>query len=334
MLLGTLDRSPPPFFRQGPSALSKLIFFSAVALFLMVADSRFAFIQPLRLTVATVLYPVERVLLWPVRTWLEAGQYTLGLHEALGNEARARRELALVSAQALRADQLEAENAQLRALLLMRPALKVKSVAAQVLFDAPDPYSRKVIIDAGIFHGVSLGSAVVHQEGVLGQVTRVFPLSAEVTLLSDKNAVIPVLNVRNQTRTIAFGSAENAVTDGLEGVMELRFMAGNADIRLGDEWVTSGLDGVYPPGLPVARVNHMERKADSGFARILLTPAANPEAARHVLVIEPVGLQMPAREDLLPSAPALAASQGGAAASAAPLNKAPARKPRHKGGAT
>jgi rod shape-determining protein MreC len=328
MSLGSFDRKPPPFFRQGPSALSKLVFFSVLALFLMVADSRFAFMHPVRLTLSTVLYPVERVLLWPVRTWLEAGEYTLGLHDALSKEAHARRELALVSAQALRADQLEAENAELRALLLMRPGFKVKSVAAQVLFDAPDPYSRKAVIDAGIFHGVRLSSAVVNQEGVLGQVTRVFPLSAEVTLLSDKNAVIPVLNVRSQTRTIAFGSAENAVTDGLEGAMELRFIAGNADVRLGDDFVTSGLDGVYPPGLPVARVNQVERKAESGFARILLTPAASPEAARHVLVIEPVGLQMPAREDLLPSQPAAAAAPSSAASHAKP-NKAPARKPRH-----
>jgi rod shape-determining protein MreC len=159
---------------------------------------------------------------------------------------------------------------------------------------------------------------------VLGQVTRVFPLSAEVTLLTDKNAVIPVLNVRSQTRTIAFGSAENTVNEGTVGAMELRFIAGNADVRLGDDFVTSGLDGVYPPGLPVARVNHVERKVDSGFARILLTPAASPEAARQVLVLEPVGVQMPARKDLLPSEPASAASQ-------AQAHKAPVRKPRRKG---
>ncbi len=328
MPLGTFDRTPPPFFRQGPSALSKLIFFAALALFLMVADSRFALTQPIRLTLATVLYPVERVLLWPVRTWLEAGQYTLGLHEALRSEAHARRQLALVSAQALRADQLEVENTKLRALLAMRPALKVRSVAAQVLFDSPDPYSRKVVIDAGTFHGVSLSSAVVDQDGVLGQVTRVFPLSAEVTLLTDKNAVIPVLNVRSQTRTIAFGSAENTVNEGVAGAMELRFIAGNADVRLGDDFVTSGLDGVYPAGLPVARVNHVERKAESGFARILLTPVASPEAARLVLVLEPVGVQMPAREDLLPSEPVSAESH----ASQAQTHKAPARKPRRKGG--
>jgi rod shape-determining protein MreC len=127
---------------------------------------------------------------------------------------------------------------------------------------------------------------------VLGQVTRVFPLSSEVTLLTDKDAAIPVLNARTQARGAAFGSAALA-----DGGMEMRFMAGNADVRVGDVLTTSGLDGVYPPGLPVARVASVDRKLDSGFARIVLAPSARPDGVRHVLVIEPIGLQMPARPE-------------------------------------
>ena len=70
MPLGTLDRTPPPFFKQGMPALTKLLFFSALAFFLMVADTRFKVTLPLRAAMATVLHPVERMLLAPVRAWL------------------------------------------------------------------------------------------------------------------------------------------------------------------------------------------------------------------------------------------------------------------------
>ena len=289
MHLGTLDRTPPPFFRQGPSALTKLAFFSALAFFMMVADTRFKITQPLRSVVATVLHPVERVLRMPVDAWSGAGSYLSGLQGALSGEAAARAKLAAQAERASRVEQLMAENARLRALLDLRPALVVRSQPAEVLYDAPDPFSRKVIIDRGAAEGVHLGSPVINETGVLGQVTRVYPLSSEVTLLIDKDAAIPVLNTRTQQRSAAFGLAGGV---GLE----LRFMAGNADVQVGDVLHTSGVDAVYPPGLAVARVTGVERKVDTGFAHITLEPLALPDAVRHVLVLEPVGLQLPPLE--------------------------------------
>ena len=110
-----------------------------------------------------------------------------------------------------------------------------------------------------------------------------------------------MLNVRTGSRSVALGSVSG---DGLE----LRFMAGNADVQVGDELQTSGIDGVYPPGLPVARVVDIDRKSQAGFARIRLLPAASPDAVRHVLVLEPIGLQQP------PPIPPEAASEPGHAA--------------------
>jgi rod shape-determining protein MreC len=276
MSLGTLDRTPPPFFRQGPSALTKLTFFSALALLLMVADTRFQITQPVRAVIATVLHPIERTLLVPVAAWEGGSDYLVGLQKALTQADAARRELTRQSERSLRLEQVEADNRRLRALLELRPALTVRSLSAEVLYDAPDPFSRKVIIDRGATHGVVIASPVVNESGVLGQVTRVYPLSSEVTLLNDKDAAIPVLNTRNQLRSAAFG-----VRNG----MELRFMAGNADVQVGDLLSTSGVDGIYPPGLPVAKVTLVDRKIDTSFARI---------------VLEPVGVQMPAKPEPAP----------------------------------
>jgi len=298
MAIGTIDRTPPPFFRQGPSALTKLILCSALALFLMVADNRFAVTRQLRAVVATALYYPQQALLVPVQAIQGGSGYFMGLQGALANEEAVKRTLAQQSERSLRVEQLLAENAHLRGLLELRPSINVKSQAAQVLYEASDPYSRKVIIDRGATNGIVVASPVINETGVLGQVTRVYPLSSEVTLLTDKDAAIPVLNTRTQARSAAFGSA-GAIGAG----MEMRFMAGNADVQPGDVLTTSGVDGIYPPGLPVAKVASVDRKLDSGFARIVLTPTAKTDGVRHVMVIEPIGLQMPARPEAAASAP-------------------------------
>jgi rod shape-determining protein MreC len=303
MPLGTLDRSPPPFFRQGLPARTKLVLFSALALFLMSADGRVGLIQPLRAAAATVLLPVVKVLKVPVDAWGSGGDYLAGLQTALESENNMRARLAAQAERAARADQLAQENARLRALLDLRPAIVVKSQAAEVLYEAPDPFSHKLFLDRGSQHGVVAGAPVVNEAGVLGQVTRVYPLSCEVTLLVDKDAAIPVVNQRTQHRSAAFGSGDG-------GSMELRFVAGNDDVQAGDVLLTSGTDGVYPSGLAVAKVTTVDRRADSAFARIALTPSAQPDGVRHVLVLEPIGAQLPPRPEPPPEAESRARRAG------------------------
>lgn len=302
MPLGTLDRSPPPFFRQGTSALTKLLLCAAAAVLMMVADARFKLAEPARAGLALVLHPVQRLLLSPVDGWERLQDYLRGTESAMAAEDQARRQLVLQAEKLGRTEQLQAENARLRALLGLRPALTVRSMAAEVLYEATDPYSRRVVVDRGSAQGMPPGAPVINDAGVLGQVTRVYTLSSEVTLLADKDAAIPVLNVRSQQRGVAFGLGDGSG-------MELRFMAANADVREGDLLTTSGLDGLYPPGLPVARVSHVERRGDSSFARVALTPVARAETARHVLVLLP-------QQELLP-----ARAEAAAAAASAPVGK-------------
>ncbi len=295
MPLGTLDRAPPPFFRQGPSALSKLVFFSALALFLMVADVRFRITQPLRLAIAAVLQPVQWLALQPISAARNFSDYFTKLATAQAAENGVRRKLAAQSTRAGQVDLLQLENARLRNLLGLRQTLPSDAQAAEVLYDAADIYSRKLIIDKGAGQHIGLGSSVMDESGVLGQVTRVYPMVSEVTLLVDRDQAIPVLNTRTGARSVAFG---DPAFDG--GGLELRFMAANADVLAGDLLTTSGVDGVYPPGLPVAHVAKVERRADSAFARIYCTPAAAIGASRHVMVISPVSGQIAPRPEAAP----------------------------------
>ena len=290
MPLGTLDRTPPPFFRQGASALTKLMVFSALALFLMVADARFKLAQPLRMAVATVLYPVQWLVMQPVQ-WAQGGaRYVESLQRAQAAEQAANQRLGLQSRRAAQVEQLTLENARLRKLLQLREGFTTAGQAAQVLYDAADPYTRKVIIDKGLLNGVSPGSPVLDEAGVLGQVTQVYPSLSEVTLVTDRDQAIPVLNTRTGARAVAFGDPGAHAS-----ALELRFMAANADVQAGDLLTTSGVDGVYPPGLPVARVDKVERRVESAFARIYCTPLALVAGATHVMVLQPVAAQMPPR---------------------------------------
>jgi rod shape-determining protein MreC len=296
MPLGTLDRTPPPFFRQGPSALSKVIVFSALALFLMVADVRFTITRPLRAALAAVIYPAQWLAMRPVVLTRDAAQYFESLKAAQSAEDAARRKLASQSQRANQVEQLSLENTRLRQLLNLRERLATPAQAAQVLYDAADSYTRKVIIDKGMVDGVDAGSPVLDESGVLGQVTRVYPSVSEVTLVTDRDQAIPVLNTRTGARGVAFGDP-----GAHAGALELRFMASNADVQAGDMLTTSGVDGVYPPGLPVARIEKVEQRADSAFARIYCIPIGLVAGARHVMVLKPVSAQiLPRPEPELP----------------------------------
>lgn len=293
MPLGTLDRTPPPFFKQGPSALSKLVFFSALSLFLMVADTRFRITQPVRAALATALYPVQWLALQPVRAVQGSSSYFTGLSQANSSSDEALKKLALQSLRAGQVEQLQQENERLRKLLGLREQLVASVMAAEVLYDAADPYTRKVIIDRGMLQGVELGSPVLDESGVLGQVTRVHPVVSEVTLVIDRELAIPVLNIRTGARSVAYGDP-SASGSGLE----LRFMGSNSDVQQGDLLTTSGVDGVYPSGLPVAKISRIERRAESAFAKIYCVPQALVTGARHVMVVKPVSSQIPPRPEV------------------------------------
>jgi len=303
MPLGTLDRSPPPFFKQGPSAFSKLMFFSALSLFLMVADIRFRITQPVRSALSTALFPVQWLALQPVRLVRGSSAYFSGLNQATSSSEQAARRLALQSLRAGQVEQLMQENSRLRKILGLREQLATTVMAAEVLYDAADPYTRKIIIDKGLLQDVALGSPVLDESGVLGQVTRVHPLVSEVTLVIDRDLAIPVLNVRTGARSVAYGD-----TTQPGGGLELRFMGSNSDVQQGDLLTTSGVDGVYPSGLPVAQISKIERRAESAFAKIYCTPQALVTGARHVMVVKPVSAQIPARPQT--SEPAVVPKKG------------------------
>jgi rod shape-determining protein MreC len=273
-----MDHSPPPFFKQGPSSNARLAFFALLGIALLVIDSRTGMLNAMRQGIGTVLYPLQRTLLVP-RDALTLGTDYLGEITTLRAENNELRRIEIANArQLLQVEQLAQENRQLRELAGARDRAVVRSVVAEVLYDTRDPFSRKLVLDKGVQQGVASGQPVVDATGVVGQITRVFPLSSELTLLTDRTLTIPVQVQRTGLRSIAFGGAE-------PGRMELRYMSVNADLKEGDTLVTSGLDGLYPAGLPVGRIAVVDRSRTGNFARVVVDPIAGVDRSRLLLVL-------------------------------------------------
>ena len=273
-----MEHSPPPFFKRGPAPLVRLAFFASLSVALLVLDARFKYAETLRSLIAVAAYPLQQVATAPGQVAGRMAGFFASQSALQKDNAELRAKLVASSQDAQRFEATAAELDQLRRLVGAQERLGLKSTAVEVLYSGRDPFSKKLLVDKGATHGILPGQAVIDEAGVVGQVTRVHPLVSEVTLLIDKDQAIPVQVVRNGLRAVAFGS-------GSSGTLELRFMAANAEIQNGDKLVTSGIDGTYPPGLPVATVFRIERDAVAAFARIVCQPAAGIERNRYLLTL-------------------------------------------------
>ncbi|MES2535351.1 MAG: rod shape-determining protein MreC [Pseudomonadota bacterium] len=273
-----MEYSPPPLFKQGASARVKVVFFALIAIVLLVVDARMRALPPIRQVVGNMLYPLQAVALMPRDAIFAVGDYFLTLSTLQKENKLLKRERVENAQQMQQAQQLLAENTQLRKLLGAAERLPIKSVLSEILYDTRDSFTRKIVMDRGARHGVALGQPVIDDIGVVGQVTRVFALTSEVTLLTDRDQAISVQVLRSGVRSVAYGG-------GQSGVLDLRFMAANADIQKGDVLVTSGIDGVYPAGLAVATVTQVENKSSDAFARVVCQPAAGINRNKHLLIL-------------------------------------------------
>jgi len=332
-----MEYSPPPLFKQGASARAKMMIFACISIALLLVDSRLGALTTVRQAAGTVLYPVQVVALLPRDALVGMGNYFSSL-SALEKQVSDLKQQQIAMSQTLQQAQLtQAENNQLRKLLEAREKLPGKTMLGEILYDARDVFTRKVILDRGSQQGVKAGLPVIDNQGVVGQVTRVFPFTSEVTLLTDKEQAIPVQVLRNGLRSVAYGR-------GQSGFLDLRFMEPNADVVVGDILVTSGIDGIYPAGLAVARVTQVENNANGAFGRIVCQPLAGIQRNTQLLilmslpdmpprppveeVVKPLKKKKEPKDAKEPAAAGRAATAPAAAApTAAPAAAAPAAKP-------
>ncbi|MDE1181413.1 rod shape-determining protein MreC [Paraburkholderia sp.] len=314
-----MEYSPPPLFKQGPSALARLIVLVLVALVLLISDARFRTLEIVRGVLGAGLYPLQRAALVPRDIFMGAADLAVTSATLRGENDKLRAKDLQLSVQANTAAEVSAENAHLRALLQLSQRIATQTIPAEIQYDTRDPFTQKVVIGRGGQQGISNGSPVVNEDGVIGQITRVFPMQAEVTLLTDKDQAVPVQIVRTGLRSVIYGTPKGDTLD-------LRFVPISADVVAGDELVTSGLDGVYPPGLPVAKVVRVDKQADTAFARVICLPVAAVRGARQLLVLH-FQNDVPPRPADEPDAATVAKSKKAAAKGADKNAKAGAAQP-------
>jgi len=265
-------------FKRGPTAEFRLFVLVVLALALLVVDSRWTVLDPARQAISVVLYPFQRIMLAPrdvvtrFNNWADAADLARTEKEAL---QRQRIELAQISTHAA---QLAAENQQLRRLLNVADTVSQPSIAVEVLYEPPNAFAHHLVFNKGTSSGIRAGMPVIDEGGIVGQVVRVTPFTSEAALLTDEKVSIPVQVLRNGLRLIAFGG-------NVSGKVEVRYLTVNADIEVGDTLVTSGIGGLFPAGLSVAKVDRIERDAASGFAVAVAAPLSHPERYRHFLVL-------------------------------------------------
>jgi rod shape-determining protein MreC len=269
---------PPAFFHRGPSPLARLAFFGLISLTLLFLDTRYRYLENIRHVVAVTLYPLQRAAQVPGEAFAYVSGYFATQRALTEENAALKRRVVEQGAAAQGQASARAENARLRALLEIRARYGGAATVVEVLYTGRDPFAQKVFVDRGADAGMSAGDAVIDAQGVVGQVTRVLPYMAEVTLVTDKDHAVPVKVERSGVRSVLYGA-------GAGHLPELRFMSPNADIREGDVLVTSGIDGTYPPGLAVAQVASLERETGQMFARITTQPLAGVDRSEHLLVL-------------------------------------------------
>lgn len=292
-----IDHAPPPFFKQGPAPLALLTFYVATSIALFVVDLKYHSVDLLRQGISVVVDPLQRLAQTPGAAIEQVGGYFDSISDLQKENAALRRSQLDTAPNLTRLGHLEAENAHLRRLLVMKEREKANGKVAHILYATRDPFSRRIVVDQGLQSSIAAGQPVIDESGIVGQVTRVFPLSSEITLITDKDQVVPVQIVRTGQRSVVFGLGD--------GRLELRYLPANADVQEGDTLVTSGLDGVYLAGFPVAKVSRVERDSAYSFARIFCDPIAGVENFGEVFVLSPRSPQAQA-----PAAAASAAAGG------------------------
>ncbi len=325
------------FFGKGVSPFARLVFFAALSLTLMALDSRFNSLNKLRASLVSIVHPLEVIANTPSNWYLGLTTYFSSHHTLLKDNAALKAQAFQQSVALQRLTTVEAENKHLRSLLNANPAPKQISTLAEIIHMERDPFTHKVLVNRGSAHGIVAGQAVVDAAGVIGQVTRVYAQSSEVTLVIDKGLSIPIQIERNNLRAIAFGQ-------GHDSAINLPYLPANVDIIQGDKLITSGIDGIYPAGLAIAVVVKIERTPDSPFANIVCAPLAGVNKHKQVLllsvvaepIVEPISAKRIGTTSGLKGRAALKAaaigtsnaltSIGGIQKSATPLNQTNAPK--------
>jgi len=244
----------------------------------MTVDHRAHHLRAVRDALSTVVYPLQVVVNLPIQWghWLSENLAARGT--LVDENQRLRRELLVVGSRLEKYSELESENQRLRSLLDSAEKVGERVLIAELLAVDMDPFSRRIVLNKGTRDGVAPGQSLVDSHGVMGQIVQAGPFSSSGLLITDPSHAVPVQMQRTGLRAVAVGT-------GSANELQLLHIPNNADMRVGDLMVTSGLGGRFPSGYPVGRVVSIERDRGQPFAQVVVEPSARLERNREVLLV-------------------------------------------------
>lgn len=275
------NQTTPAFFIQGPSLFARFVFLAILAIALIITDSRLQYLKAFRAQVEAYLHPLSLMANAPMELFGKADYYLKSQQQLLDENKALRHQLLKASVDVQSVQVLKRENDQLRDLSKLATRLQQKKILAEILHATSNQSVREVVINRGSAHKVQLGAAIIDANGVVGQVTRLYPQTSLVTLITNPEMEIPVMVARNGLRAIAFGRGQN-------NLLEIPFLPSNIDIEVGDQLVTSGIDFVYPAGFAIGRVETIIVEPGAGYIRIQCRVAGGVDFNRHVMVVNPM----------------------------------------------
>lgn len=267
-------------FQKKTPIVIKLVIFTIASIVLMTVDHRQHHLDSIRSTLSVVVYPIQLLVDLPVDIASWSSENLKSRQALIQENEKLREQRFMLESKLQRFAVIEAENRRLRELLESSLKLNQKVLVAELLAVELEPFRRQIVIDKGKRQGAYNGQPVADARGIMGQIIHAGPFSSTVLLITDPSHALPVEVNRNGLRAIAIGTGEN-------NKLRLEHIPTNADIKEGDLLVSSGLDGRFPSGYPVGRVESVALDAGDAFAHVTLEPSARLERSREVMMIWP-----------------------------------------------
>jgi rod shape-determining protein MreC len=276
----TLSSDSRPIIGRGPLLGARFFFLAIISIAIMVLDHRAGYLDTARLWMSTAVHPLSAFVDAPHSLWNWLTSSFADRNRLRAENAELTEELRLARIKLLQHESLVEENRRLRELRTASAGIGERNLIAEIMHVTVDAFRHRLRINKGAVDGVYEGQPVLDAFGIVGQVDRLEKRSAQIILITDAEHATPVLVNRNGIRTIAMGT-------GSLTTLSLPFMTVESDIRVGDLLVSSGLDGVFPAGYPVATVSKVERDPTETFATVEAKPLAQLDRDREILLLWP-----------------------------------------------
>ena len=267
-----------PIIGRGPSLVARFLLFAAISIALMVADHRNNYLDQVRNTLSAGVYPLQWLVDAPFRASRWMNESVTDRDQLRAENTRLATALRDAQVKLQKFEALTTENQRLRELGDAADDVASRRLIAQIMRVDLDPLRHRVLLNKGQSDGVFKGQPILDAHGVFGQITQVGRHTSEALMISDPEHAIPVRVNRSGLRTIASGT-------GNLNKLELPFLTGEADIKVGDLLIASGLGGVFPAGYPVGTVSKVERNPAETFATVEAKPLARLDSDYEVVLI-------------------------------------------------